>query len=972
MFNTAQYYDVEDLTLVDAANNTYKLVTKDNHILRIGDLLTLTDRNNQILPQEFVVTDVFGKKTCLFRGTGISDASLISKVTRKIIKVDSNLHANLNTLTANVQNIYLKPDIGFVDGKPYYGPYHEHPETGVRMVGAKHTPFPHDTIIDDPNSNKILVASSSLPADPSTKLDPKVSKFIISGTFTVGSTDLEIISGADHNLYTGDRVVYTPEVGSVERRLADGTIIDQEYIISSLFELGIYFVKRVSDTTIKLARSRENIHNGIFEKVQGSTDTVTIKSNNIEKYDSFEEVIQPQKILREIKTPSKDRKEYETSAGYNGILINGVEVLNYKSTERCYYGEISSILVTNGGEDYDIVNPPILGITDSVGSGATGFCAVEGDLKEIRVLDSGFDYLNTPVVKITGGSGKGAAAEAKMVTVPHNVSFDASGIGSARIGVDTSTIGFSTTHKFRTGEKVVYKTFGKNGLVGLNTDATYYVNVVDNYTVTLHENLSDSSVGLGTVGFTDFGEGIHSLNSLEGKSVVSSVVVTNNGSGYKNKKTNCVSAGVNTSLNLVNIKNHGYNSGEILKYTVDGTAIGGLTDSSEYYVTVLNDDQFKLSAVGVGTTQSDFYYATKQYQNFNFTGVGTHTFNYQDITVSITGNLGIGTIEGKTFEAKVQPIFRGKVTNIFLENNGVGYGVTNILNFERPPLIDLNSGRGCEITPVITNGKISDVIVSSAGTDYNSPPNLKVLGIGTGALLIPEINSAGNIISVNIASSGAGYGSSTTSVDVVESGKSAVFKPNIQTWTVNQFRKNLPQISADDVFLSNPISGSGLQCSYVYAPRTLRSVLYGSSSDGTVLFGKKDLTLVNGAEGSSDAHSPIIGWAYDGNPIYGPYGYTTKSGGTVVQMKSGYTLNLKTTRPPTSEFPPEFFIEDFLWLENTDESFLDKHNGRFCVTPEYPNGTYAYFSTIDLVASADGVFKNFKKPKFPYLVGNSF
>ena len=111
---------------------------------------------------------------------------------------------------------------------------------------------------------------------------------------------------------------------------------------------------------------------------------------------------------------------------------------------------------------------------------------------------------------------------------------------------------------------------------------------------------------------------------------------------------------------------------------------------------------------------------------------------------------------------------------------------------------------------------------------------------------------------------------------------------------------------------------------------------------------------------------------YDGNPIYGPYGYSTKSGGTVVQMKSGYTLNLKTTRPPTSEFPPEFFIEDFLWLQNTDDSFLDKHNGRFCVTPEYPNGVYAYFSTIDIVSSGDGIFKNYKQPKFPYLVGDSF
>ena len=190
----------------------------------------------------------------------------------------------------------------------------------------------------------------------------------------------------------------------------------------------------------------------------------------------------------------------------------------------------------------------------------------------------------------------------------------------------------------------------KKSLVGLNTDATYYVNVVNNYTITLHKNLSESSVGLGTVGFTDFGEGIHSLNSLEGKSVVSSIVVTNSGSGYKNRKTNCDSAGVSTSSNLINIKGHGYDSGEILKYTTNGNAIGGLTNSSDYYVTVVNEDQFKLSAVGVGTTQSDFYYKTKQYQNFSDIGSGTHTFNYQDILVSITGNLGIGTIEGKTFE----------------------------------------------------------------------------------------------------------------------------------------------------------------------------------------------------------------------------------------------------------------------------------------------------------------------------------
>ena len=128
-------------------------------------------------------------------------------------------------------------------------------------------------------------------------------------------------------------------------------------------------------------------------------------------------------------------------------------------------------------------------------------------------------------------------------------------------------------------------------------------------------------------------------------------------------------------------------------------SVGGLTNSSEYYVTKLNNDQFKLSAVGVGTTQSDFFYNTKQYQNFSSIGVGTHTFNYQDITVTIDGRIGISSIEGKTFDAVLKPIIRGSVKSIHLSNNGVGYGSSDILNFERSPLIDLNTGRGsCNIT----------------------------------------------------------------------------------------------------------------------------------------------------------------------------------------------------------------------------------------------------------------------------------
>ena len=41
---------------------------------------------------------------------------------------------------------------------------------------------------------------------------------------------------------------------------------------------------------------------------------------------------------------------------------------------------------------------------------------------------------------------------------------------------------------------------------------------------------------------------------------------------------------------------------------------------------------------------------------------------------------------------------------------------------------------------------------------------------------------------------------------------------------------------------------------------------------------------------------------------------------------------------------------------------LDEYNGRWCVTPEFPNGTYAYFVAID----SNGA------PVFPYNIGRAF
>jgi hypothetical protein len=112
-------------------------------------------------------------------------------------------------------------------------------------------------------------------------------------------------------------------------------------------------------------------------------------------------------------------------------------------------------------------------------------------------------------------------------------------------------------------------------------------------------------------------------------------------------------------------------------------------------------------------------------------------------------------------------------------------------------------------------------------------------------------------------------------------------------------------------------------------------------------------------EADSTVHSPVIGYAFDGFPVYGAYGYADPSGtGGIKRMASSYVLSAATTRvngPAVSaQYPAGCFIEDYIYTPGSGD--LDERNGRYCVTPDYPNGTYAYFVTIDAALT----------PVFPY------
>ena len=105
------------------------------------------------------------------------------------------------------------------------------------------------------------------------------------------------------------------------------------------------------------------------------------------------------------------------------MLVNGVEILNYKSGDSVYFGKINELTVDAPGSGYDIINPPVLSIQDSTGVGATGVVNVKGNLDRIEILDPGFDYVTEPIITISGGNGLGADAYANTKFVTHSVSF---------------------------------------------------------------------------------------------------------------------------------------------------------------------------------------------------------------------------------------------------------------------------------------------------------------------------------------------------------------------------------------------------------------------------------------------------------------------------------------------------------------------------------------------------------------------
>ena len=128
--------DIPEITINSDTGEGAKIKPKFSFI-KITD-----DIEEELPPQTIIAVD----------RTTASDDSIASLAQRNVVRV---IDCVGNT----------PPVIGYVNGQPYSGPFHVHPSTGVKMVGAVHIKGYHDTIYDTAqeslNRTRTSIESSS-------------------------------------------------------------------------------------------------------------------------------------------------------------------------------------------------------------------------------------------------------------------------------------------------------------------------------------------------------------------------------------------------------------------------------------------------------------------------------------------------------------------------------------------------------------------------------------------------------------------------------------------------------------------------------------------------------------------------------------------------------------------------------------------------------------------------------------------
>jgi hypothetical protein len=894
IYNTSARYEIVD-------NNTTKLgSTIDRSSLKIGDEVEILERGSEDIvfsnDTTYIQTINESQNSLELGNRPTLDPSKEYDIRRKLNKTKSSgSDFGSSSVLSDILNVYAdKDDYAYVASNS----------------------LPSEVILDE-DDEKII--------NYRLDIETSIKKVSIASTNNLVDFFEDVYNTIEFNpsipFLTGDKIYYLPQ---------------DEPLVG--LQTGNYYVKVTSTNKFKLYTTPSLLNsdsNVTFQVPNSGIGTHTFTLNSQIKTD-----LGIQKLLR--KFPLEKNIENGsgtlTIPGTTGMLINGVEINNYKSKDAIYYGPIEKVNILSGGENFDVINPPLVEVSTGAGITAKIQPVISGGFEKVYVDSQDYNIGEITSINISGGNGSGAVIEPVIIERPREVLFNADEFSSGGgVSQTTDQIVFLTDHNFVNGQEVIYNPLGNDPIaigtagnnIDLPTNSTYFVGVTNNKAIKLYNNLSDQQSDTNVVGIYTGSIGSHKFSTLSSSRQVSYIKVIDKGEGYTNRKLIVSPTGISTTQNSINFKNHGFNNGEIVEYDYESGQISGITTANQYFILKVDDDSFRLCDAGIGGTVVSNY-ERQDYKTFDSTGSGYQYFKYPDISVLIKYNsVGFGTTTQEYQDLVLTPVVKGSIIDAYVYESGTGYGST-ILNLEKKPIISIKNGKSAQLTPSIVDGRIISVFTSFVGSEYYSVPELIVSGSGTGAELRAIINN-GQISEVKVLNTGIGYSASNTKIQVVSSGNNSFIDPQIRKLTLND---NIVRFPTGEVLLEGK---DKLQYSVSKYFEGLRDS-----------FGETSVGVAN------TSNSKIIGWAYDGNPIYGPYGYSDpndRSSGLKL-LESGYILNTSNVENRPSGFDAGFFVEDYQFNGDGD---LDEYNGRYEKNEEYPNGVYVYHATIN---------------QFPYFIGN--
>ena len=419
LYNTSSRYEIKSFN-----NNQLTLFeTPDDSSLKIGDLVDVLGRNSEtIIVPNAQVSAIFGKIVSInvsIPSTTPSNTHLSIRRKYKYSTSTSNLPLSASSILSNVQNTYNEND--------------------ENMYVASNS-LPDFNITKD-----IYTSSLDIPSNVSQTLLDQI--YPISG-YNIKTDRYSIISfPSDVSFITGDAIVYTGTVGAIEN-----LVFGRVYYVEVLNGGG-------TRNKIRLYNSRSFIGTADYIEFKRYSDASNHKFTLEQHYNK---VLVPKKSLSKFPlTPNiKSGTNQPTPLGPIGTLINGVEILNYKTTDNIFYGPIDDVQIYNGGTDYDVINPPSIIVSDStagIGTTALVTSIVRGSVKEVQVDPQDFSINKLISATISGGNGEGAVLEAVVLPEYREIEFNgARSDQSGGVDVSEEQITFIKQHRLNDGDRIVY------------------------------------------------------------------------------------------------------------------------------------------------------------------------------------------------------------------------------------------------------------------------------------------------------------------------------------------------------------------------------------------------------------------------------------------------------------------------------------------------------------------------------------